>query len=155
ARPPGRFAHQGMTLAAPVAPPAPGTAPGSHVFEAAEAAARVVRARFSKGDQADAAIILGTGLGRLASAVDNPVVIPYEDIPGFPTSTVESHAGRLLCGTLGAKTVVAMQGRFHRYEGYSLQQVTFPVRMFQALGVKTLIVSNACGGLNPAWSAGD
>ena len=142
-----------MTLVAPAAPPAPGTAPGFHVYEAAEAAAHVVRARFS--GHPDAAIILGTGLGRLASEIENPVVIPYEDIPGFPMSTVESHAGRLLCGTLGAKTVVAMQGRFHRYEGYSLQQVTFPVRVFHALGVKTLVVSNACGGLNPAWSAGD
>src|SRR5262249_32133501 len=87
--------------------------------------------------------------------IENPVVIPYEDIPGFPASTVESHAGRLLCGTLGARTVVAMQGRFHRYEGYTLQQVTFPVRVLRALGADTLIVSNACGGLNPLWSAGD
>lgn len=142
-----------MTLAAPVAPPTPGAAPGLHVFEAAEAAAHVVRTRFS--GRPDAAIILGTGLGRLAAEIENPVVIPYEDIPGFPVSTVESHAGRLLCGTLGAKTVVAMQGRFHRYEGYSLQRVTFPVRVLRALGVNTLIVSNACGGLNPAWNAGD
>ncbi len=142
-----------MTLVAPVTPPAPGTAPGSPVFEAAEVAAHVVRSRFS--GHPDAAIILGTGLGRLASEIDNAVVIPYEDIPGFPVSTVESHAGRLLCGTLGAKTVVAMQGRFHRYEGYSLQQVTFPVRVLRALGVKTLVVSNACGGLHPDWRAGD
>ena len=77
------------------------------------------------------------------------------DIPGFPLSTVESHAGRLLCGTLGGKTVVAMQGRFHRYEGYSLQQVTFPVRVLRALGATTLVVSNACGGMNPLWAAGD
>jgi purine-nucleoside phosphorylase len=142
-----------MTLVAPVVPPAPGSAPGPHAFEAAERAAHVVRAHFS--GHPDAAIILGTGLGRLASEIENPVVIPYEDIPGFPVSTVESHAGRLLCGTLGARTVVAMQGRFHRYEGYSLQQVTFPVRVLRALGVKTLFVSNACGGLNPHWSAGD
>lgn len=142
-----------MTLVAPVAPTAPGSAPGSHVLEIAESAAHVVRARFP--GHPDAAIVLGTGLGRLASEIENPVVIPYEDIPGFPVSTVESHAGRLLCGTLGARTVVAMQGRFHRYEGYSLQQVTFPVRVLRALGVKTLFVSNACGGLNPHWSAGD
>src|SRR4029078_4896498 len=77
------------------------------------------------------------------------------DIPGFPLSTVESHAGRLLCGTLGGATVVAMQGRFHRYEGYTLQRVTSPVRVLRALGADTLIVSNACGGLNPLWSAGD
>jgi len=142
-----------MTLAAPVVPAAPSAAPGVQLLEAAEAAARVVRSRFSPSP--DAAIILGTGLGRLAAEIENPVVIPYEDIPGFPASTVESHAGRLLCGTLGAKTVVAMQGRFHRYEGYSLQQVTFPVRVLRALGASTLLVSNACGGLNPLWSAGD
>jgi purine-nucleoside phosphorylase len=82
-------------------------------------------------------------------------VIDYADIPGFAPSTVESHDGRLLCGTLGGKTVVAMQGRLHRYEGYSLQQVTFPVRVMRALGAETLIVSNACGGMNPLWSAGD
>jgi purine-nucleoside phosphorylase len=82
-------------------------------------------------------------------------VIPYADIPGFPASTVESHAGRLLCGTLGGRPVMAMQGRFHRYEGYSLQQVTFPVRALRGLGVTTLVVSNACGGMNPAWTAGE
>ncbi len=142
-----------MTLAAPAAPAAPNEASGAHVFEAAEDAARVIRARFSA--RPDAAIILGTGLGRLAMEIENPVAIPYEDIPGFPASTVESHAGRLLCGTLGARTVIAMQGRFHRYEGYSLQQVTFPVRVLRALGADTLFVSNACGGLNPLWNAGD
>ena len=119
----------------------------AELFDRAQAAAGVVRERF--GAPADAAIILGTGLGRLAAEIDVEVVIDYADIPGFPLSTVESHAGRLLCGTLGGKTVVAMQGRFHRYEGYSLQQVTFPVRVMQALGVDTLIVSNACGGMNP------
>src|SRR5581483_2740122 len=86
---------------------------------------------------------------------DVAVTIEYGDIPYFPLSTVESHAGRLLCGTLSGKTVIAMQGRFHRYEGYTLQQVTFPVRVLRALGADTLIVSNACGGLNPLWSAGD
>lgn len=142
-----------MTLAAPALPAAPNEASGAHIFEAAEASARVIRGRFSA--RPDAAIILGTGLGRLAMEIENPVAIPYEDIPGFPASTVESHAGRLLCGTLGARTVIAMQGRFHRYEGYSLQQVTFPVRVLRALGADTLFVSNACGGLNPLWSAGD
>ena len=124
-----------------------------HVLEAAEEAAAVVRARF--GARPDAAIILGTGLGKLAHEIDTETVVEYADIPGFPLSTVESHAGRLLCGTLGGKTVIAMQGRFHRYEGYSLQQVTFPVRVMRALGAETLIVSNACGGLNPMWGAGD
>jgi purine-nucleoside phosphorylase len=119
---------------------------------AAEAAA-VLRIRF--GYRADAAIILGTGLGALASEIDVAVSIDYADIPNFPLSTVQSHSGRLICGRLGGKTVLAMQGRFHRYEGYSLQQVTFPVRVFRALGIETLIVSNACGGLNPLWAEGD
>jgi purine-nucleoside phosphorylase len=131
------------------------TAPAAEasLFDRARAAADVVRGRFAA--RPDVAIILGTGLGRLASEIQAGAVIEYADIPGFPLSTVESHAGRLLCGTLGGKTVVAMQGRFHRYEGYSLQQVTFPVRVMRALGIETLVVSNACGGLNPMWSAGD
>jgi purine-nucleoside phosphorylase len=116
-------------------------------------AVATIRARFAA--RPDVAIILGTGLGRLAAEVDANAVIDYADIPGFPLSTVESHSGRLLCGTLGGKTVVAMQGRFHRYEGYSMQQVTFPVRVMRALGAETLVVSNACGGLNPLWAAGD
>jgi len=128
-------------------------APEAPLYDRAHAAAAVVRERFSA--PADVAIILGTGLGRLASEIHSDVTIDYADIPGFPLSTVESHAGRLLCGTLGGKTVIAMQGRFHRYEGYSLQQVTFPVRVMKALGIDTLVVSNACGGLNPMWSAGD
>ena len=103
----------------------------------------------------DVAIILGTGLGGLAAAIDMQSAIPYEEIPGFPVSTVESHSGRLLCGTLGGKRVVAMQGRFHRYEGYSLQQVTMPVRVLQALGARTLVVSNACGGIRADWAPGD
>jgi purine-nucleoside phosphorylase len=98
---------------------------------------------------------LGTGLGQLAAEIDDAVAIEYASIAGFPLSTVESHAGRLLCGTLGGKTVVAMQGRFHRYEGYSLAQVTFPIRVLHALGASVLVVSNACGGLHPLWSAGD
>ena len=131
----------------------PDTVPSLHTLDAIEEAAAVVRARFDV--RPDAAIILGTGLGRLAGEIEADVVIDYADIPGFPASTVESHAGRLLCGTLGGKSVVAMQGRLHRYEGYTLQQVTFPVRVLRALGADTLIVSNACGGLNPLWSAGD
>jgi len=100
-------------------------------------------------------IILGTGLGGLAEEIAVSVAVPYESIPGFPLSTVESHAGRLLLGQLGGKQVVAMQGRFHRYEGYSLPQVTFPVRVLHALGASTLIVSNACGGMQPLWAPGD
>jgi purine-nucleoside phosphorylase len=124
-----------------------------HTLEAVEAAADVVRAAFSATP--DVAIVLGTGLGGLAKEIDVQVSISYADLPGFPLSTVESHAGRLLCGTLAGKTVVAMQGRFHRYEGYTLQQATFPVRVLRALGARTLIVSNACGGMHPLWAPGD
>ena len=100
-------------------------------------------------------IILGTGLGALAERIEVETSIPYGEIPHFPLSTVESHSGRLLFGTLGGRPVVAMQGRFHRYEGYTLQQVTFPVRVMRALGVDTLVVSNACGGMNPLWAPGE
>jgi purine-nucleoside phosphorylase len=103
----------------------------------------------------DVALILGTGLGGLAEEIENPVEIGYGDIPGFPLSTVETHAGRLLLGSLGGEQVVAMQGRFHCYEGYSMQQITFPVRVMRGLGARSLVVSNACGGMNPLWSAGD
>lgn len=126
---------------------------GLHARERIEACAQAVRARFPR--PIDVAIILGTGLGGLADEIDVEQTIEYKDLPNFPLSTVESHKGRLLCGTLGGKTVVAMQGRFHRYEGYSLQQVTFPVRVLRALGADTLIVSNACGGMHPLWEAGD
>ncbi len=117
------------------------------------AAADVIRARFPR--RPDAAVILGTGLGRLADGIDVEAAIPYAEIPGFPEPTVEAHHGRLLCGTLAGKAVMAMQGRFHRYEGYTLQQVTLPVRVLRAVGAPVLIVSNACGGMNPAWRAGD
>jgi purine-nucleoside phosphorylase len=126
---------------------------GPHTLERVASAAEVVRARF--GRTPDAAIILGTGLGALAGRITLEASVDYREIPGFPLSTVESHAGRLLCGTLAGKTVVAMQGRFHRYEGYSLSQVTFPVRVLHALGAGTLIVSNACGGMHPLWGPGD
>jgi purine-nucleoside phosphorylase len=99
-------------------------------------------------------IILGTGLGGLAREIRPEVVFDYGDIPHFPLSTVESHHGKLIFGTLAGKTVVAMQGRFHFYEGYSLQQVTFPVRVMKLLGVKTLLISNAAGGMNPQFTRG-
>lgn len=101
------------------------------------------------------AIILGTGLGRLAEEIQVEVSIPYAEIPHFPLSTVESHSGRLLIGELEGRRVVAMQGRFHRYEGYTLQQVTLPVRLLYVLGARTLIVSNVSGGMNPLWPPGD
>ncbi|MFQ5702784.1 MAG: purine-nucleoside phosphorylase [Gemmatimonadales bacterium] len=101
------------------------------------------------------AVILGTGLGGLAREIEVSAEIAYGDIPGFPLSTVETHSGRLLVGQLGGKWVVAMQGRFHRYEGYSMKQITFPVRVMRAMGASTLVVSNACGGMQPLWSPGD
>ncbi len=100
-------------------------------------------------------IVLGTGLGGLAAAIDIEVSVPYRDLPHFPVSTVESHRGKLLLGTLEGVPVVAMQGRFHRYEGYSLRQIAFPVRVMKLLGAETLIVSAACGGMNPLWGPGD
>jgi purine-nucleoside phosphorylase len=96
-------------------------------------------------------IILGTGLGKLADAIKKETVIDYKDIPHFPLSTVESHSGKLILGTLSGKKVVAMQGRFHFYEGYTMQQIVFPVRVMKFLGCKTLVVSNACGGINPLF----
>lgn len=100
-------------------------------------------------------IILGTGLGALAKEIVPDVVIDYGEIPHFPVSTVESHHGKLMFGTLSGKPVVAMQGRFHYYEGYTLKQITFPVRVMKFLGVKTLLISNAAGALNPAFGRGD
>jgi purine-nucleoside phosphorylase len=123
------------------------------LVERIEAAAAVVRARSAL--QPEVGIVLGTGLGGLAEEIAVDATIPYQEIPGFPLSTVESHAGRLLLGRLANRPVVAMQGRFHRYEGYGLGEVTFPVRVMRALGAEILIVSNACGGMNPLWSPGD
>ena len=102
-----------------------------------------------------AGIVLGTGLGALADAIQTEAIFPYEELPNFVRSTVESHAGRLICGTLDGKRVVAMQGRFHYYEGYSAREIVFPIRVMSALGAETLVVSNACGGLNPQFRAGD
>ncbi len=100
-------------------------------------------------------LILGSGLGSLADSIENPEFYNYSDIPNFPTSTVEGHAGRLVIGTLGGKQVVAMQGRFHYYEGYSMEKITFPVRVMKLLGVSKLIVTNACGAVNQDFNAGD
>lgn len=106
-------------------------------------------------DIPDTAIILGTGLGSLVDNIENAQYIPYSTIPNFPVSTVEGHSGNLIFGTLAGKRVIAMQGRFHYYEGYDMKQVTFPVRVFKALGVKTLFVSNAAGGMNKEFQVGD
>ncbi|MCB9206239.1 MAG: purine-nucleoside phosphorylase [Ignavibacteriales bacterium] len=100
-------------------------------------------------------IILGTGLGGLVNEIEISHEINYQDIPHFPLSTVESHSGKLILGKINGKNVVAMQGRFHYYEGYSMQQITYPVRVMKFLGVETLLVSNACGGMNPIYKRGD
>ncbi|MFK8046336.1 MAG: purine-nucleoside phosphorylase [Crocinitomicaceae bacterium] len=100
-------------------------------------------------------IVLGTGLGGLVNEIEIKYTISYQDIPNFPVSTVESHSGRLIFGTLGDKNVMVMQGRFHYYEGYSMEQITFPIRIMKMLGVKKLFVSNASGGVNPEFEVGE
>ncbi|PNP94587.1 purine-nucleoside phosphorylase [Hoylesella timonensis] len=101
------------------------------------------------------AIILGTGLGQLASEITDSYEFPYQDIPNFPVSTVEGHSGKLIFGKLGGKDIMAMQGRFHYYEGYDMKEVTFPERVMYELGIETLFVSNASGGMNPSFQIGD
>lgn len=103
----------------------------------------------------ETAIILGTGLGHLSEEIQKETVIPYSEIPNFPVSTVEGHNGQLILGKLGGKDILAMQGRFHYYEGYSMKEVTFPVRVMYELGIKTLFVSNAAGGMSPDFEIGD
>ena len=103
----------------------------------------------------ETAIILGSGLGSLAEQIEEAIVIPYAEIPHFVRSTASGHKGNLICGKLGGKQVVAMQGRFHYYEGYTMEQVTFPVRVMSLLGVKNLLVSNAAGGINTSFKIGD
>ena len=116
-------------------------------------AANTVRQRWDK--QPHAGIILGTGLGNLVEQVDVEATFEYDELPHFPSSTATSHRGRLVCGTLEGLPVVAMEGRFHMYEGYSLKQITLPVRVMKALGAELLVVSNACGGMNPNFQSGD
>ena len=103
----------------------------------------------------ETAIILGTGLGQLATEITDSYEFSYSDIPNFPISTVEGHSGKLIFGKLGGKDIMAMQGRFHYYEGYSMKDVTFPIRVMYELGIKTLFVSNASGGMNPEFKIGD
>jgi purine-nucleoside phosphorylase len=126
---------------------------GGDALGVLEAAAAVIRERSAV--RPEVAIILGTGLGALADRIEVEATIPYAEVPGFPLSTVESHTGRLLLGQLAGWPVLALQGRFHLYEGYSAAAVTFPVRVARLLGAELLIVSNASGGMNPLWSAGD
>lgn len=125
----------------------------STLVENVDEAVAVVRGR--SGLRPRVGVILGTGLGGLAAEIEVETEISYEDLPHFPLSTVESHSGRLILGTLAGVSVVAMQGRFHRYEGYSLQDVTFPVRVMGSLGADTLVVSGAVGCMNPLWDLGD
>jgi purine-nucleoside phosphorylase len=125
---------------------------GTSLYERAEHAARIVRARTKLEPRI--AIVLGSGLGGFADEFDEPVGVPYEEIPGFARSTAQGHAGRLVIGKVDDVPVVAMQGRVHYYEGYSLEQVTFPIRTFKLLGVKTLILTNASGGINVQLTQG-
>ena len=123
------------------------------MYKKIQATAAWLRERMPNAPQT--AIVLGTGLGQLAKSIDRILSIPYSEIPNFPISTVEGHAGELIFGRLGGKDVMAMEGRFHYYEGYTMQQVTFPVRIMYELGIKTLFVSNAAGGTNPNFKIGD
>src|SRR5437667_6498196 len=125
----------------------------SDLFNQIDKAHGAVRSRWN--GKPTIGIILGTGLGALASDIQAEATIPYPELPGFPQSTVLGHAGELVCGQYAGKTVMAMSGRFHAYEGYPLRQITFPVRVMKALGCGVLIVSNACGGLNPQYAKGD
>jgi purine-nucleoside phosphorylase len=125
----------------------------AELYDQVQEAARAIRAKWSGTPRVG--IILGTGLGGLVEEVRTEAAIPYADVPHFPLATVETHAGRLVCGQLAGKSVVVMEGRFHAYEGYSLRQITLPVRVFKAIGCDTMIVSNACGGMNPQYAKGD
>ena len=122
------------------------------LYERAEHAARTIRARLNVEPRI--AIVLGSGLGGFADDFEDPVRIPYHEIPGFPRSTVEGHAGRLVGGKVESVPVLAMQGRMHYYEGYSLEEVTFPIRTFKLLGIKTLVLTNAAGGINVQLTQG-
>lgn len=115
----------------------------------------IARIRGQWRTDAATAVILGTGLGNLAEEVDSPVVIPYRDIPEFPRSTALAHKGRLVCGELAGRPIVMLQGRCHLYEGYAAGELCLPTRVLAALGIKTLVITNAAGGLNPRYSVGD
>ena len=123
-------------------------------LETIHAAARYVREKMG-GIQPVVGIVLGSGLGKLADEIENPLVIPYRDIPGFPASTAIGHKGNYIVGDLGGKKVIAMQGRIHYYEGYTMHQVTLPIQVMKVLGIKYLFVSNAAGGTNLGFHVGD
>lgn len=123
------------------------------MYEQIEKAATFIKSKMTIAPEIG--LILGSGLGVLAGKIEDPVILPYQDIPEFPVSTVEGHAGQLVIGELNGKKVVVMQGRFHFYEGYSMDQVTFPVRVMKLLGVKTLVVTNAAGSVNESFKPGD
>lgn len=123
------------------------------LFNQIEAAAAAIRQKWKRAPHAG--IILGTGLGGLTQHIQEEASLDYEEIPNFPRSTVTSHRGRLVCGLLNGLPVLAMEGRFHMYEGYSLKAITLPVRVMKALGAKLLVVSNACGGMNPHYKCGE
>lgn len=125
------------------------------LLEHIEAAKTYIQAQMKGRAYPRIGLILGSGLGVLGEEVENAVKIPYGQIPNFPVSTVQGHAGQLVIGELSGQTVIVMQGRFHYYEGWSLEQVTFPVRVMKALGVEVVFVTNAAGGINPDWNAGD
>jgi len=124
------------------------------MYEEIKKTAAFIDAR-TGGFRPEVGIILGTGLGNFADRIDVKYEIPYGEIPSFPVSTVQGHAGKLIFGTIEGHRVVAMKGRFHYYEGYGMQQVTFPVRVMKLLGIRTLFVSNASGGINPSFRVGD
>jgi purine-nucleoside phosphorylase len=123
------------------------------LFDKIAEAVTAIRAQWNKTPHAG--IILGTGLGSLVEEIDVAATLDYADIPHFPQSTAVSHAGRLICGTLNGLPVMAMEGRMHMYEGYPLKMITLPVRVMQAMGAELLVVSNACGGMNPTYRCGD
>lgn len=125
----------------------------TELYDQVQEAKRFIQSRWSGRPRVG--IILGTGLGGLVEDIEAEAQLAYNDIPHFPHSTAPSHKGELVCGKLSGKSVVAMQGRFHFYEGYTLQQITLPVRVLHALGCDTLVVSNACGGMNPQYDKGD
>lgn len=124
-------------------------------FEKVQAAAAHIKSVLQQEMEYDMALILGSGLGELANEIEDAVMVPYEEIPHFPRSTVPGHQGRLVFGILEGRPLVAMQGRVHYYEGYAMQDVVFPIRVFQQLGIRTLIVTNAAGGVNESYRPGD